>query len=204
MKKDSTLYVVLFTFVVCAVFVVILAIANEGTKDLVAANKKFATQSAVLGAFGIPYADKADASAKFAASVKEGAAADRRSWTATVDGTEYVAVEAAGPGLWGTITLVVAASPAGDMVRGIRVLGQNETPGLGGRIEEGWFLGQYEGESAPGGKVAMKAGAEASGKADADKSNGRVDGISGATRTSQSFGAIVDAALAAIKAGGVK
>lgn len=204
MKKDSTLYVVLFTFVVCAVFVVILAIANEGTKDLVAANKEFATQSAVLGAMGIAYADKADASAKFAAGVKAGPAGGGRSWKATVDGAEYIAVEAAGPGLWGTITLIVAASPDGEKVRGVRVLAQNETPGLGGRIEEAWFLGQYEGESAPGGKVTMKAGAEASGKADAEKANGRVDGISGATRTSQAFGAIVDSALAAVKAGGAK
>jgi len=48
----------------------------------------------------------------------------------------------------------------------------------------------------------MRAGAESSGMADADKDNGRVDGISGATRTSQSFGAIVDAALARVKATG--
>ena len=45
----------------------------------------------------------------------------------------------------------------------------------------------------------MRAGAESSGAADPDKENGRVDGVSGATRTSQSFAAIVDAALARVK-----
>jgi Na+-transporting NADH:ubiquinone oxidoreductase subunit C len=204
MKKDSMLYVVLFTFVVCAVFVVVLAVANEGTKDLVAANKRFATQSAVLGAFGIPFTDAADASAKYTSTVTEGQAGAQRSWKATVDGTQYLAVEQSGAGLWGTITVIMAATPDGENVRGVRVLAQNETPGLGGRIEESWFLGQYEGEKAPGGKVGMKAGAEASGKADADKANGRVEGISGATRTSQSFGSIMNAGLGAIKAGGGK
>ncbi|PKL10059.1 MAG: hypothetical protein CVV51_00720 [Spirochaetae bacterium HGW-Spirochaetae-7] len=137
MKKDSILYVVLFTFAVCAAFVVVLAVANEVTKPLVAANKLFATRSAVLGAFGIPYADAVDASAKYEAQVGE---LERgNSWTSTIDGVEYVAIESAGPGLWGTIRIILAASPDGERVRGIRVVSQNETPGLGGRIEEPWF-----------------------------------------------------------------
>jgi len=205
MKKDSIPYVVLFTFIVCAVFVVVLAMANEGTKDLVAANKRFATQSAVLGALGIPYADQSEASAKYGSEVVEGTSVEYRSWKATVGGAEYLAVEQSGAGLWGTITVILAAAPDGSSVRGIRVLAQNETPGLGGRIEEAWFLGQYEGEKTLNGKIGMKAGAESSGKADADKANGRVDGISGATRTSQAFGSIVDAGLERVRAaGGVK
>jgi Na+-transporting NADH:ubiquinone oxidoreductase subunit C len=202
MKKDSMLYVVLFTFVVCAVFVVVLAVANEGTKDLVAANRRFATQSAVLGAFGIAYANAAEASTKYTSEVTEGMTADYRSWKATVEGAQYTAVEQAGAGLWGTITVILAASPDGETVRGVRVTGQNETPGLGGRIEEAWFIGQFEGEKSPGGKVAMKAGAESSGKPDTDKANGRVEGISGATRTSQSFGSIINAGLDRIRSGG--
>ncbi|PKL23206.1 MAG: FMN-binding protein [Spirochaetae bacterium HGW-Spirochaetae-3] len=202
MKKDSMLYVVLFTFIVCAAFVLVLAVANEGTKDLVAANKEFATQSAVLGAFGIPFSGQADAAAKYASEIRRGDAGGYASWAATIDGTDYVAVEQSGAGLWGTISVILAATPDAGRVRGIRVVAQNETPGLGGRIEEAWFLGQYEGEKTTGGAISMKAGAESSGKADADKENGRVDGISGATRTSQSFGAIVDAGLARVKATG--
>jgi len=205
MKKDSMLYVVVFTFVVCAAFVVVLAVANEGTKDLVAANRLFATRSAVLGAFGVPYADAADATAKFEAQIAELDTDGFRSWKASVDGVEFIAVEESGPGLWGTIGVILAAEPGGERVRGIRVVSQNETPGLGGRVEETWFLGQYSGERAPGGRIGMKAGAEASGRADSDKENGSVDGISGATRTSQSFEAIVNAGLARIKtAGGVR
>lgn len=205
MKKDSMLYVVIFTFIVCAVFVVVLAIANEGTKDRVAANKAFAIQSAVLGAFGIPFTDEADAASKFTESVTETGDGAQKIWKATLDGSEYNALQQSGAGLWGTISLIVAASPDAGRVRGIRVIAQNETPGLGGRIEEPWFFGQYEGERSPGGHIGMRAGAEASGKADTDKENGRVDGISGATRTSQAFEAIVNAALLRFKsAGGVQ
>ncbi|GAB1433167.1 Na(+)-translocating NADH-quinone reductase subunit C [Spirochaetota bacterium] len=204
MKKDSIAYVVVFTFVICAVFVGVLAIANESTKAAASANKEFALQSAVLGAFGISYSDKADAASKYKSSVNETASAGGRAWKARLDNQDYSAVEASGPGLWGTITVILAASPDGERVRGIRLVSQNETPGLGGRIEEPWFLGQYEGEKAAAGKIAMRAGAESSGKADPDKENGRVEGISGATRTSQAFGDLVESALAKIKAMGGK
>ncbi|MBU1079192.1 MAG: FMN-binding protein, partial [Spirochaetes bacterium] len=110
MKKDSIPYVVAFTFLICAAFVLVLAAANEGTKDLVAANKEFATQSAVLGAFGIPYSDASGAAAAFASSVRPGKAEGFGSWLATIDGTEYVAVEQSGAGLWGAISVVLAAS----------------------------------------------------------------------------------------------
>lgn len=205
MKKDSIPYVVIFTFVTCAVFVVVLAMANEGTKDLVAANKKYSVQSAILGAFGIDYADKAAAAGLFAKEVETIQGAGYGAWRARVNGVEYLAVEQSGAGLWGSISIILAASPDGERARGVRLVAHNETPGLGGRIEEAWFLEQYSGERAPGGRIGMRAGAESSGKADTDKENGRVDGISGATRTSQAFAAIVDAALARVKAtGGVR
>jgi len=202
MKKDSIPYVVLFTFVACAVFVLVLSVANEGTKGRVAANKEYAVQSAILGAFGIPFADRAAAARAFSSSVVPLGTDGFKSWKATIEGAEYVAVEQSGAGLWGTISVILATTSDGDRVRGVRIVAQNETPGLGGRIEEPWFLGQYEGERAPGGRVGMRAGAESSGKADADKENGLVDGISGATRTSQAFAAIVDAGIARAKAAG--
>lgn len=204
MKKDSMLYVVLFTFVVCAVFVVVLAVANESTKDRVAANKVLATRVAVLEAFGIPYDNPADVGPVYEKAIRESGTAETPVWKASVGGAEYVAIRHSGAGLWGTITVVLAATPDATTIRGIRILAQNETPGLGGRIEEPWFLGQYEGEKTLDGTVTMKAGAEGSGKADSDKLNSRVDGVSGATRTSQSFGMLVNSALAVIRSGGAR
>jgi Na+-transporting NADH:ubiquinone oxidoreductase subunit NqrC len=65
MKKDSILYVVAFTFVVCAVFVLVLALANESTKDLVEANREFASQSAVLDALGIAWTDRSQVASQY-------------------------------------------------------------------------------------------------------------------------------------------
>lgn len=200
MKKDSVAYVVVFTFVACAAFVLPLSVANESTKGLVAANREYATQSAVLGALGIPFADKAEAAAAFASRVAALATDGFRSWRATVDGIEYTAVEQSGSGLWGTITVVLAAESSGGRIRGVRVLSQQETPGLGGRIEEAWFLGQFAGEKTQGGSIRMAIGAEARGTGDPDPENGLVDGVSGATRTSAAFESIVKAALARIVA----
>jgi Na+-transporting NADH:ubiquinone oxidoreductase subunit C len=154
---------------------------------------------------GIPFANEVEAASEFAQSITEKGDGANKTWRTTIDGSEYIALQQSGAGLWGTITIILAASVDGERVRGIRVVAQNETPGLGGRIDEPWFLGQYEGERSPNGRISMRAGAEAAGKADTDKENGQVDGISGATRTSQAFASIVNAALERYKsAGGVQ
>ena len=70
MKKDSILYLVLFTFVATALFVTLLALANEGTKPLVAANREFSAQSAVLDERGIAEAGQDEAPALYRDSVK--------------------------------------------------------------------------------------------------------------------------------------
>ncbi len=199
MKKDSIAYTVIFTFVACVAFVLPLALANEGTKPLVAANREFATQSAVLGAFGLPYSGKDGAAAAFASGVTPLGTDGGRSWKAVIGGVECVAVEQSGSGLWGTITIVLAAESSGERILGVRVLAQQETPGLGGRIEEAWFLDQFAGELVSVG-LRMSVGAEAKGSGDADPANGLVDGVSGATRTSQAFETIVKAALDRIRA----
>ncbi len=199
MKRDSIPYVVLFTFVVSAVFVTLLALANEGTKPLVEANKAYASQAAVLDALGIPYADKDEAQRLYAASVTAIEGAIPRAYRATVEGQDYIAVEQSGAGLWGTITIILAADPAAQRIRGVQLVAQNETPGLGGRIEEAWFLNQFRGEVANGG-VRIAVGAESKGTGDADGENGLVDGVTGASRTSSSFEVIVNEALKRVRA----
>ena len=205
MKKESMLYVVLFTFVVCAVFVVVLAVANEGTKDLVAANKAFATQSAVLGAFGIPFADTADAAAKYESTVTERATTSPRSWKATVDGrTVSWRWSSPGPASGAPSRVILAAQPEAGASAASAWWPRTRRPASAAASRKPGSSASSRASERTGGKLVMKAGAEATGRADTDKENGLVDGISGATRTSQSFGAIVNAGLARIKAGGAQ
>jgi Na+-transporting NADH:ubiquinone oxidoreductase subunit C len=198
MKKDSIGYVVLFTFIACVAFIVPLAVANEATKAKVEGNRLFASHSAVLRAFGIAYSAPSEVEPRYASLVKD--LPGGRGWKAELDGSTWYAVRKTGPGLWGSITLIVAADAAGGRLRGIEVLDQQETPGLGGRIDEAWFKEQFRGERLGPGGLAMNSGG--SGKGDADHENASVDAVTGASLTSGFVKAIVNAAVADIKAVG--
>ena len=92
-----------------------------------------------------------------------------------------IAVPFSGPGLWGGIEGVIAFEPDFTTIRGIRFYKQEETPGLGGEIGSKWFQEQFIGKQIvsskgdPGFRI-LKAGQEAD--------INTVDGISGATMTS--------------------
>jgi Na+-transporting NADH:ubiquinone oxidoreductase subunit C len=199
MKKENIGYVVVFTFIVCIVFVLGLSVVNFVTIKQVEANKSYAAHVAVLKAFGLADATtpKAQVETAYSSSIKE-IPGDSLAFTTVIDGTPAVAVRYTGSGLWGSITAIVAADAKAERIRGIEILDQQETPGLGGRIDEPWFKEQFKGE-----KVAadgtIKVDRNGSGTGDADKENGRVDAVSGASRTSDFIQAIVNGALAAIR-----
>jgi len=54
-----------------------------------------------------------------------------------------------GAGLWGEIGSVVGVEKDLKTLTGIEFIKQNETPGLGGRITEGWFKEQFRGKRWP-------------------------------------------------------
>jgi Na+-transporting NADH:ubiquinone oxidoreductase subunit C len=200
-KKESLGYVVSFTFAICLVFVLVLAVANQLTLSRVEANKRFASQLAVLKAFGLAQADssRAEVEASYASSVAELKAPEGvgAAYKAEIDGQPFVAVQVTGAGLWGPITAILAADPAVQRVKGMDVLDQQETPGLGGRIGEAWFTSQFAGEKVgPQGTIAVRQG---SGKGDQDKENSQVDAVTGASRTSDFVQSLVNSALKAIK-----
>ncbi len=80
-----------------------------------------------------------------------------------------------GRGLWGLITAVVGMDPERRSFRQLRILDQNETPGLGARICEAWFMRQMEGKTGP--FVLVPEGTRSSEPT-------KIDAITGATITS--------------------
>ncbi len=54
------------------------------------------------------------------------------------------AVPVGGPGFWGPIQGMVGITPDATKVIGLAFYKHNETPGLGGRITEGWFSDQFK------------------------------------------------------------
>lgn len=53
-----------------------------------------------------------------------------------------------GRGLWGTITAMMGVA-AKHGFTGVAFMEHNETPGLGARMEEDWFVGQFDGRRGP-------------------------------------------------------
>jgi Na+-translocating ferredoxin:NAD+ oxidoreductase RnfG subunit len=90
-------------------------------------------------------------------------------------GAKHFGGDFTGPGLWGNIALAVGISADQSQLTGLQVLFNVETPGLGGRIAEGWFTKQFEGLKPANGLVFNQSGAKAD--------NG-FDAIAGATISS--------------------
>ena len=82
-----------------------------------------------------------------------------------------------GRGLWGPIKVVISMNPDGKTIEKLRVVSQEETPGLGGRITEAGFLKKFEKKELPLQLVLRKE----------PEGNHEIDAISGATMTSQAF-----------------
>ncbi len=101
---------------------------------------------------------------------------------ACVDGesgdVRVIAVELAGPGVWGPIRGFLALDPEMKTIRGLTFHEQEETPGLGGEIASDAFREQFKGkplvdsEGKPG--IRIRAGASGPNE---------VDAITGATMT---------------------
>ncbi len=205
MKKDSMAYAVLFTFVVCVFFVFFLSLANELTKDRVAANRRHAERSAVLAALGVPLASESRLDSVYEASVSQFESGALSLYKATVNGASRYAARFSGSALWGTVTGFIAVDAAVDRIAGLEIVSHNETPGLGGRIDESWFKDQFRGEKIGPQGIRIRQG---SGKGDADKENGELDAVTGASRTSSSMEKILNGEIAALRAvrdaGGLK
>ena len=96
-----------------------------------------------------------------------------------------------GPGLWGKISGYIAMSQDISRVTGFAITDQVETPGLGARIGEEWFLEQLKGEKIVNQNIVVLGG----GTGDQSKDNGEIDGVTGATRTSDGIQSILTSAI---------
>lgn len=95
--------------------------------------------------------------------------------------------------MWGTITGVLAVDQAVNKIVGMDIISHNETPGLGGRIDEPWYKNQFNGELlSPNGTITVGPG----GSGDTNHQNHEIDGITGASRTSSLMGIIINKQLA--------
>ncbi len=106
-----------------------------------------------------------------------------------------IAVPFEGMGLWGPIRGVLALEADLLTIRAIRFYQQEETPGLGGEIGAEWFQNQFRGKRivSPSGEAGFQIQ-----KPGGKKDENSVDGITGATMTSDRVQEMVDRLAKAI------
>lgn len=182
--KKSYKYTVLFMMAVAAAFTLILATVYGVFTPKIKQNQTLFQRRAIMYAFNIP-SDVSDEEVNktfekyIIAESKNGIEAYKH-----VDDSgnvKGIAFPFEGPALWGQVKGYMALDPSLKTVQGITFTEQNETPGLGGRIDELPFKEQWRGLVLPEGKLLYGTYG--------DK---KIDAITGATLTSNSVITILD------------
>ncbi|NQV18964.1 MAG: FMN-binding protein [Armatimonadetes bacterium] len=178
MKKKISM--ILFVLILGSILTFVLIGVNYYTKPIIEKNEAIKIKSRVMDAFGISY-NIDDIEKVFSENVK----------IETENNVKYyftenneISFEITGNGLWGPITGILALKPDLETIKGITLIHQEETPGLGGRIAEKEYLSSFKDK-----KIIPKLEIVSPGKA--IKEN-EVDGITGATMTSKAFEELIN------------
>jgi Na+-translocating ferredoxin:NAD+ oxidoreductase RnfG subunit len=168
-----------------------VAALHLATAERVARNADLFLQRAVLEAAGVAVPDAPAAAAELfrrEVAVEDGSIASGRFVVRAPDAAarRTVVYRRRGRGLWGVIDAVVAVDPDAGVFGQLRILGHNETPGLGARIEEAWFQRQIAGKTGP---FALKPEGT---RSDAPT---EIDAITGATLSSAAVRDILNAVV---------
>lgn len=190
-KTRARLWTVMFMFLVTLVSMSAVSALSLATRERVRLNASLFLRRAVLEAAGLPVPlDPLAVQAAYDAAVTavtNGPGPDyyRVAPPAAGDIPRYVFVRS-GSGLWGTITAVLGVKSDFSSLTGIAFTQQNETPGLGARIDEDWFKAQFKGKRGP--FQAMPEGTKS-------LSATEFDGITGATITTLAVRDIVNSVV---------
>ncbi len=179
MKAKATfykkrIYPLLFMFSVTVFCILLTSGLYLTTLDRAVANELSFSRRAILDAGGLEYTPTTEGIEQ---AYMEKIEVENGYYIAqSAEGKRYI-LPMQGPGLWGTIAIMVGFEEDLATFSGIAIVNQNETPGLGGRIEEPWFTKQFQGKRSP--FTFVNEGT-------AQKPD-EIDAITGATRTSEYF-----------------
>jgi Na+-transporting NADH:ubiquinone oxidoreductase subunit C len=177
----SPFWSVVFMLLISSLCAGILEFVHLSTRDRVERNEALALQREVLAAFGLlaPGAAPDQIKSQFESSVDTEENNGRVRWILkTGDRAGSLAFPIEGMGFWATIHAIVAVGRDGRTITGIRFYKHGETPGLGGRISEAWFMKQFQGKRL-GADTPLRLVKPGEPRGEND-----VDAITGATQTS--------------------
>ncbi|HNX75096.1 MAG TPA: FMN-binding protein [Candidatus Rifleibacterium sp.] len=185
---------VLFTVVVTAIFVSMVSGVNALLIDRITANRTIARQKVILNLFGLTVpASEQQIPAQFAAGITRvsfPARPDAECYKLTQASDGLFVVAFTGQGFWDNISGFIALDLKNRLVKGLEFTQHGETPGLGGRISEPEFKARFNGKPfttlRPDGRWLKLVAEKTASKPD------EVDGITGATGTSNAIEKIVN------------
>lgn len=177
----SALRVLIFVLIMGTVSGSLLVGINVLTAPLISRNEELKLKSSVLDVLEIPY-DKYNIIDVFAGQVivlKKGGG----TFYTVSDGS--VAFGFKGPGLWGPISGIISFEKNLKTIRNLKIIHQEETPGLGGRIAEHGYLKQFKTKEAfPNKLIFLPEGKS--------RNKNEVDAITGATGSSKALEKLIN------------
>ncbi|WP_319562468.1 FMN-binding protein [Marispirochaeta sp.] len=142
-------YPILFMVLITVVFISAISGIYLQTASLVEENETIYLKKAVLFSAGISIPEtNSEINRVYSEHVKE-YMVDGKPGVFEVEGGESYAFRVTGPGLWGEIEALIGFDEDLKTMTGIDFIKQNETPGLGARIEEEWFKIQFRDKTPP-------------------------------------------------------
>lgn len=172
--------ILIFVMIMGTVSSSLLVGINALTTPLIVKNDELKLKSSVLDVLEIGY-HKSEAIKIFDENVKI-IKKDNYSFYTAPDSS--VAFEFRGPGLWGPISGIISLEKDLKTIRRIKIVYQEETPGLGGRIAEDDYLKQFKNK-----EVLPRLTFVHEGKA---KTKNEVDAITGATGSSRALEKLIN------------
>lgn len=131
-----------FVLVIGSILTASMLAVEYYTAPVIEAHERTTLQESILAALGIPI--PAEDSELEAVYEREVTAEEHQGtlFFRAADGSVAFAYE--GAGLWGPISGIIALNLGGETLKGITIIHQEETPGLGGRISEPEYLAEFD------------------------------------------------------------
>lgn len=186
--KKSFAYPIIFMSLLTAIFVFVLASLDASTAERVATLQETDLRKKILYAFDIDVTsdDPSEIATLFNENIEEEIFNEDTIYVLKENGDEKgYAFPVSGPGLWGGINAYAAISTDYNNLLGIVFIKHEETPGLGGRIDEEIYLQQFR-------DLDLSQGRDGNYVIYRPAPGGNVDAIAGATLTSNSVAKLLN------------
>jgi Na+-transporting NADH:ubiquinone oxidoreductase subunit C len=195
--KETNTYIIIYATVMVIIVAFLLAFISSALKPTQDANVLRDTKNQILISLNLTGLKGEAVDRKFSEVVTDTIQVDDKVvYQASVEGATKYVLPVKGRGLWGGLWGYISVDEDKQHVYGTYFDHESETAGLGARIKERWFQEQFNGKPIfnEDGDVVLTVVKKGNSKVETE-----IDGVTGATLTSNGVGAMVTEGLNAYK-----